>query len=708
MRGFIPFFLYVFVFAVLPLVFTTVKTVSRKKLRDRVFVKTLAKDYLRILPACAIVSLPVLLAPSIMPYYAAILHLVFALALALELGHVYTFRTRVGLNTFYSLFVSNVRETREFFAQNITWKQDLLILALWFAPVPCLLKLPRVEVTSEWVRWGLVAAALALIAAFVKNLFRRPERRKDGYVMNPYTNLIYHWFLFRRNYRELKALIAAHTATPFTGITSRLPAGTRETHVIVIGESANSQHFPYCGYPRETTPFTDRLGNRMMRFKGVRSPFSQTIPSLEKTITFADAGHPDWVYTKGSVIDYFNDAGFETTWFSNQYALDDTALTAMTSHAKRSKCFNYSGMKRFEKAGLDGDMLNDIARYLAAPQPPRRVLFVHLIGSHSAYVNRYPDEFRHFEGPLPGRSLPQAKADLVNSYDDSLRYTDWVLAEIIKLLGQVDGVCTLLYFSDHGEDIYDSTDAKILGHSQLANLPMTSVPFMVWTNEAFDRLRADVRVRAKTPPKRYNLQDAIHTMLDLASLAGSEYDETRSIFGAPPLVLASASPRRAKILRDQGVAFAIVPTQAAEVAYPGDPVRTVRENALAKGAACAGARHVLSADTIVWFGNRIYGKPKDLDEAKTFLRELSGKTHSVFTGVAYDGDVKVVESRVTFRDLDEAAIDDYVARVKPTDRAGAYDIDESGDLIVAGWTGSYENIMGLPLEPLRAWGLIRG
>jgi septum formation protein len=171
------------------------------------------------------------------------------------------------------------------------------------------------------------------------------------------------------------------------------------------------------------------------------------------------------------------------------------------------------------------------------------------------------------------------------------------------------------------------------------------------------------------------------------------------------IVLASGSPRRAKILKDLGVDFEVVKTDAPEVSYPADPERTVSENALAKGAALLGRKGVLSADTIVWFSNRIYGKPRDLEEAKEFLRELAGKVHTVFTGVAFDGDVKVVRSDVKFRELSEATIEEYVARVRPTDRAGAYDIDESGDLIVESYSGSYENIMGLPVEPLKEWGI---
>ena len=189
------------------------------------------------------------------------------------------------------------------------------------------------------------------------------------------------------------------------------------------------------------------------------------------------------------------------------------------------------------------------------------------------------------------------------------------------------------------------------------------------------------------------------------------------------LVLASGSPRRAKILQSLGVDFEVVKTDAPEVSYPGDPERTVAENALAKGAAARSALaphsssrqpgglavsefRVLSADTIVWFNGRIYGKPRDLDEAREFLRELSGRTHSVFTGVALDGEVRVVRSDVTFRGLSDGKIEEYVRGVRPLDRAGAYDIDESGDLIVESYTGSYENIMGLPVGPLEEWGLV--
>ena len=176
------------------------------------------------------------------------------------------------------------------------------------------------------------------------------------------------------------------------------------------------------------------------------------------------------------------------------------------------------------------------------------------------------------------------------------------------------------------------------------------------------------------------------------------------------MILASKSPRRAKILADLGWTFSVEPTEADEVSIPHAPRRTVLVNAARKLKACR-ALHpdaaIVAADTIVWFDGRIYGKPRDLDEAREFLRGLSGQTHSVFTGVAFCRpdrplQTEVVESRVTFRRLSDELIDRYVETVRPTDRAGAYDIDESGDLIVESYTGSYENIMGLPVEPLES------
>lgn len=178
-----------------------------------------------------------------------------------------------------------------------------------------------------------------------------------------------------------------------------------------------------------------------------------------------------------------------------------------------------------------------------------------------------------------------------------------------------------------------------------------------------------------------------------------------------PLVLGSASPRRKKILHALGCTFAVSGASSEEIHDASDPVRTVVVNALDKQRACR-VRHpdaaIITADTLVWFEGRLIGKPADLDEAAQFLRAFSGRTQIVYTAIALglpdrEPEVRVEASSVRFKPLAEETIRTYLRKTRPLDRAGAYDIDENGDLLIDGYSGSYTNIMGLPEAPVRDW-----
>ena len=179
----------------------------------------------------------------------------------------------------------------------------------------------------------------------------------------------------------------------------------------------------------------------------------------------------------------------------------------------------------------------------------------------------------------------------------------------------------------------------------------------------------------------------------------------------PQLILASASPRRRELLEGLGYSFAIVPADVTEhEAHDADPREMVRHNAALK-ADWVAKRHpaatVIGADTTVFIDSTVLNKPRDATEARAMLRRLSGRTHTVFTGLAVrrqsDG-LRLdrgVASEVTFKTLDEATIDLYLGRVHTLDKAGGYAIQEHGDLIVAGYTGSLTNIVGLPVEEMK-------
>ena len=179
-----------------------------------------------------------------------------------------------------------------------------------------------------------------------------------------------------------------------------------------------------------------------------------------------------------------------------------------------------------------------------------------------------------------------------------------------------------------------------------------------------------------------------------------------------PIILGSASPRRAKILRGLGCAFTVCAVDAEEIHDASDPVHTVVTNALVKHRVCRPLHPdaaIITADTLVWFEGRLIGKPSDLTEAARFLRAFSGNTQIVYTAVALGlpgdapPDIRVEASSVRFKELSEETIQSYLDRTRPLDRAGAYDIDENGDLLIAGHSGSYTNIMGLPEAPVRDW-----
>jgi septum formation protein len=178
-----------------------------------------------------------------------------------------------------------------------------------------------------------------------------------------------------------------------------------------------------------------------------------------------------------------------------------------------------------------------------------------------------------------------------------------------------------------------------------------------------------------------------------------------------PLVLASASPRRARILRDLGVAFEVLAPDVEELVHGDDPRGTVVENAVRKNEwACErrpGAT-VLTADTGIDLDGRLIGKPASREEAGRFLQAFAGRVHAVVTGVAlwvpnHGREVRMVASQVRFRALTPDAIAQYGAAVDQMDKAGAYDIDQRGDLIIESFEGSRTNVMGLPAELMEEW-----
>ncbi len=173
------------------------------------------------------------------------------------------------------------------------------------------------------------------------------------------------------------------------------------------------------------------------------------------------------------------------------------------------------------------------------------------------------------------------------------------------------------------------------------------------------------------------------------------------------LILASNSPRRRELLAVAGVRFEVHAYETDEQRFDGEAAEHLVQRLSCLKARAAETHHpgkvILGADTVVVLDDRILGKPKSLDEAKRFLRDLSGRTHVVLTGVTLiDGrghaDTWLAASHVTFKTLTDKIIDEYVRLVNPLDKAGAYGIQSHGEMLVERVDGLMSNVIGLPVE----------
>jgi len=184
------------------------------------------------------------------------------------------------------------------------------------------------------------------------------------------------------------------------------------------------------------------------------------------------------------------------------------------------------------------------------------------------------------------------------------------------------------------------------------------------------------------------------------------------------LILASASPRRAQLLRNAGMAFTAKATRIPERRRQGESPRKFAVRLARAKARAIFARHprrtVLGADTIVLVRGRVLGKPRDRRDARRMLRLLSGHSHQVTTAVCLAGpgfeDARSETTRVTLRKLSEKEIRDYVASGEPMDKAGAYAIQGLASRFVSRIEGCYFNVVGLPVplvyRMLRAHGCL--
>lgn len=339
------------------------------------------------------------------------------------------------------------------------------------------------------------------------------------------------YFEYRNQLASLQALMKENSALPPLANLTDTSGNAPRTLVLVIGESTQRGHMSLYGYPRETTPQLDEIhktDKNLTVFNDVVTSRPYTIEILQQALTFANEKNPDLYLTQPSLMNMMKQAGYKTFWITNQQTMTkrNTMLTLFSQQTDKQY---YLNQQRTQSARqYDGDVLKPFKEVMADPAP-KKFIVVHLLGTHINYKFRYPegfDKFNNAEGVPPG--LSQDQIDSYNEYDNANLYNDFVVSSLIKDYSATNPNGFLLYFSDHGEEVYDTPPHNIQGRNEAApTRHMYSIPFILWTSPSWQQ--AHPRDFTSMTNRKYSSSELIHTWSDMAGLKYDLFNPERSL-----------------------------------------------------------------------------------------------------------------------------------------------------------------------------------
>jgi glucan phosphoethanolaminetransferase (alkaline phosphatase superfamily) len=307
------------------------------------------------------------------------------------------------------------------------------------------------------------------------------------------------------------------TSAPFTfeAVKAHTPADSlREVVVLVIGETTRAANLELYGYNRPTNPhlagrrgltvFTDMLtqGNATQRI----------VPMI---LSNASAEDFDVIYTQKSVTTAFKESGFKTFFLSNQ--VPDRAFIDYFA-AEADSMVRLRDLLPGEEHPYDNEGLPFLARFIEQTEGPLFIVY-HTYGAHFEYSQRFPADSACFTPYQAGALRYKERPAFVNAYDNAICNVDRTLAGVIDLLDRPDFCSSMLYMSDHGEDLMDDDRKMFLHCSPVPTYYQLHIPFLAWTSEGFRRTypeKAEALEANRTKP--VSTRSVFHSLLDLADI----------------------------------------------------------------------------------------------------------------------------------------------------------------------------------------------
>ena len=334
-----------------------------------------------------------------------------------------------------------------------------------------------------------------------------------------------------------------------------------EVYVMVVGETARAHNFSLYGYPRNTNPLLSKTPG-IKAFPNVTTQSNTTHKSVPMLLSAASAEDFERLFHEKGILAAFKEAGFHTVFISNQLP-NHSFIDFLGEQADE-----YYFLKKEDASQgnhYDEDLLQKLDEILPLADASSsahyhyryRKLFVvlHSYGSHFNYQERYPRSFAYFKPDSRSEAKPENRRDLLNAYDNTIRYTDYILHGIIERLQKWEGVQTktdgvydqptsaMLYTSDHGENIFDDERSLFLHAAPKASDYELHVPFIIWTSDGFSKQYPDI-LKALGENRSKQVQSslsAFHTMLGIGgiltryrldeySVASGKYHPTKLLY----------------------------------------------------------------------------------------------------------------------------------------------------------------------------------
>jgi glucan phosphoethanolaminetransferase (alkaline phosphatase superfamily) len=300
-----------------------------------------------------------------------------------------------------------------------------------------------------------------------------------------------------------------------------------EIVIMVIGESSRYDRWGVNGYERDTNPLLKKEAN-LVTLPDVITAVSATRLSVPVIISRKPATQSlKDGFSEKSFLTAYKEAGFKTWWLSNQISFGQFD-TPVSVFAKEADVIQFMNLGGFTNNSNFDQILLDPLRHAIADPSPKKLIVLHTLGNHWNYSQRYPKEFDKWQPSLFGVDKPvytdtKIKPQLNNSYDNSILYTDWFLAQVIGQLKGTGQLASMVYVADHGQTLYDnSCNLAFHGHNTQYEF---HVPALVWyADEYKERYPEKVKQLMRHRKARLATENIFHTLLDLGDI---EYDDER-------------------------------------------------------------------------------------------------------------------------------------------------------------------------------------